>query len=208
MADEPSPSLPDNPPTPDPAPDPEPSFTPVTSQDQFDAMVKARINREREKYADYEDLKTKAAKLAELEAANLTELEKSQKRTADLERKAADAEARAQENLLRASVVAEAARKNVVDPDAVVALLDRSVLEFNEDGTPTNTAEAVDELLKAKPYLVGTVGGARGNADQGARQFSGNQLGDDALKSMSPEQIDKAHREGRFSELLGANRSR
>ena len=40
-------------------------FTPITTQDQFDAAIGERLKREREtlakKYSDYEDLKTKVA---------------------------------------------------------------------------------------------------------------------------------------------------
>lgn len=36
-------------------------FTPITSQEEFDAAIKERLRREREKYADYDDLKAKSA---------------------------------------------------------------------------------------------------------------------------------------------------
>ena len=53
---------------------PEKTFT----QSQLDAIVADRLKREREKYPDYDDLKAKAARLDELEAANKSELEKAQ----------------------------------------------------------------------------------------------------------------------------------
>lgn len=174
------------------------------SQADVDRIVKERLARAKaEPPADYEELKAAKAKLDELEAANSTELEKAQKRLADMERKTADAEARAQENLLRAQVVAEAARKNVVDPDAAVALLDRSLIEFDQDGSPKNIAQAMDSLLEAKPYLVAASGGTRGSADQGARQQGGpKQLARSELQHMTPEQISKAVDEGRADSLL------
>lgn len=174
MADDPTPT-PD--PKPDPKPDPEAAFKPVTSQEQFDDMVKDRINRERQKYADYDDIKSKAAKYDEAQAANQTDLEKAQERAAKAEREAAEATQRAQDSLLRSAIITEAVKKNVVDPDAVVAMLDRTAVTFNDDGSPKNIAEAMDSLLEAKPYLVG--GGARqSGADLGARGGSGGDPAD------------------------------
>lgn len=47
------------------------------TQAELDAIVKDRLKRDREKYADYDALKEKAAKFDEIEAANKTELEKA-----------------------------------------------------------------------------------------------------------------------------------
>ena len=48
-------------------------FEPITSQEQLDGILKGRLAREREqaaaKYADYDELKAKAAKFDEAEAA-------------------------------------------------------------------------------------------------------------------------------------------
>ena len=80
-----------------------------------------------------------------------------------------------------------------------MALIDRASLEFEADGTPKNIAEAMDSLLKAKPYLVG--GGTTQSADQGARQGGANQLGKDALKTMTADEIAVATKEGRFDQV-------
>lgn len=45
-----------------------PAFTPITSQEELDKIVSARVQRERQKYADYNDLKAKADRLDETEA--------------------------------------------------------------------------------------------------------------------------------------------
>jgi hypothetical protein len=175
------------------------SFT----QEDVDRIVKDRVARAKSKPPDdYEELKAAKARLAEIEEANKTELEKAQTRAAELEQQAKDADARAREAMLRSAVVAEAARKNVVDPDAAAVLLDRSVLEFADDGTPSNIADAMDSLLKAKPYLVG--GARAGSADQGARKGGNDkqQITREQLKDMSPEATVKARQEGRLDALM------
>lgn len=60
-------------------------FKPIESQEALDKLISERVSRERKKYADYEDLKAKAAQFDELEEANKTELEKAQEKIAQLE---------------------------------------------------------------------------------------------------------------------------
>ena len=59
-------------------------FTPINTQEEFDAMIKDRLARERAKFADYEDIKTQLAdansKIADFEKT----IEKNQKAYDDL----------------------------------------------------------------------------------------------------------------------------
>ncbi len=67
--------------TPEEAPAEEKSF----SQAEVDAIVKARLERERGKYSDYEDVKAKAAKFDEFEESQKTELQKATERAEALQ---------------------------------------------------------------------------------------------------------------------------
>lgn len=60
-------------------------FKAPTTQEEFDRMVGARLDRERAKFADYDDLKAKAVKFDEVEQSNKSELEKAQERINELE---------------------------------------------------------------------------------------------------------------------------
>jgi hypothetical protein len=60
----------------DPGKDPAQSFTPITSQEEFDKTLGRRLAAERAKYAGYEDLKAKAAELDQLKDANKTETQR------------------------------------------------------------------------------------------------------------------------------------
>ena len=68
-------------------------FEPITSQEQLDGILRGRLAREREKvasrYADYDDLKAKAAKFDEAEAAQMSDLEKARKEVEELKAAAA-----------------------------------------------------------------------------------------------------------------------
>ncbi|RZT66743.1 hypothetical protein [Leucobacter luti] len=96
-------------------------FTPPATQEELNAIISARLDRERGKFADYDDVKAKAARLDELEEKNRTDLEKAEARAVAAEkviadREAADAAAKADAEAAAAlAKVAEsvAAAKNV-----------------------------------------------------------------------------------------------
>ena len=52
------------------------TFTPPATQDDFDRMIADRISRERAKFADYDDLKTKASEYDKVVEASKTEQQK------------------------------------------------------------------------------------------------------------------------------------
>lgn len=70
-------------------------FKPINSQQDLDAAIKGRLERERAKFKDYNDLKAKADMLDQIEQANLSELDKAkgQITSAETERDKAVAEA-------------------------------------------------------------------------------------------------------------------
>jgi hypothetical protein len=154
-------------PTPDPAPAP-PAPDRTFTQADVDRIVAERVARAKtEPPADYAQLQAAAKKLADIEAAQLTETERLTKALAEADAKATASDERARNALQRAAVVAAAQRAGAVDPDAVVALLDRSAVTVADDGTVTGADDAVKALLAEKLYLVGkpptpTPGGADG----------------------------------------------
>jgi len=83
--------------------EPKVEFQAITSQEEFDRAIQARIARERAKFADYDDLKAKAAKFTEWENAQKTEAQKAQERLEAAERRAAELELK----VIRAEVAAE-----------------------------------------------------------------------------------------------------
>lgn len=56
----------------------ESQFAPITSQEELDRIIGNRLAREREKFADYGELKEQAGKLAEAQEAHKAELEAKQ----------------------------------------------------------------------------------------------------------------------------------
>lgn len=210
MADDPNPNpAPVPAPTPEPTPDPEPpAYQAPKSQAELDAIVEQRLSRERKKFADYDDLKSKAEKYDELEAEQKSELEREKEAREKAERDKDAAVETSRTTLKRAGIIAEAARQNAVDPEAVWALIDKAEIELDDAGNVTNAETVVKGLLTQRDYLVASNGGGRsGNgADQGARGGADEKLTLEAYKLLSPEEQRDAIRDGRV-DLAAAGRS-
>src|SRR5699024_506029 len=86
-------------------------FEPITSQEELDRRIAKRLERERNKYSDYDELQAKAAQFDELQEANKTEQQKLTERAEKAER---DAEA-AQLEILRFKFAAESGITENVD---------------------------------------------------------------------------------------------
>lgn len=195
-------------PTPAPAPEPKPDEPKTFTQEDVNALM-ARQKRELlAEQPDLTELRAKAKKYDEIEEANRSELEKAQKEADEARAEAAKLKEAARTSTTRSAIMSEAAKaeRKLHDPSAAVDFLmgaDSSLVELDEDGTPKNIAEAMDELLKKRPYLVATGGGRRDAADQGAR--GGNlddQVTREELANMSDEEKNKALRDGRLQNIL------
>lgn len=124
-----------------------PNAQAATDSEQITFEEARRLRSEsvnlRKRLKSYEDAE-EAAK-----TAALSEVEKANKRSADLEKKVQEY----QKQLIAAQVKIAAQAKGIIDPD-LAALAVEKQLEFGEDGMPSNLDKALDELVKAKPYLI------------------------------------------------------
>lgn len=112
----------------------------------------------------------------------------------------------ANERILRSEVKAAAAGK-LADPADAYKFLDLGKFDVADNGDvdAEEIAEAIDDLIKSKPYLAAaTATRWQGSADGGARNGSAGpqQLTRDDLKGMSPEAIVAAKKDGKLKNLL------
>lgn len=148
---------PDDDPKPDDKPEPKdepPKFEPITSQEDLNRVLGARIAREREKFADYDAIKAKAAEHDKaLEAARTdqekaVEAAKSEGRT--------EALTAANGRLVGAEARALAAEAKFRNPSLAVKALDLKGVAVNDEGEPDRAAitAKLKELSDADPYLL------------------------------------------------------
>lgn len=125
--------------------------------------------------------------------------------------------ARVNERLVKAEVRVAAAGK-LADPADAHRFLDLSQFEVDDDGNvdAEEVTEAIDDLLKSKPYLAAQGGSTKprfqGTADSGARKGNARptQLTEADVKRLSAAgnhaEIVKAQNDGRLDDYLGSPR--
>lgn len=180
-----------------------PAATPSTpdaartfSQAEVDRIAGERAKREREKFADYEDLKAAKAKLDEIETAQLSELEQAQKRADEAQAAADKALQTSQERLIRAEFTAAAATAGVAHPRDAYNLADRSGVTLDDAGNVTGVEDAVKALVEqgrlvmlGKPKPPDLNGGAGGGTrpPAGATKLTPEQEAIARKMKISPE---------------------
>jgi hypothetical protein len=112
----------------------------------------------------------------------------------------------ANERILRSEVKAAAAGK-LADPADAYKFLDLSKFDITDTGDidAEEIADAIDTLIKTKPYLAAaTANKWQGSADGGARNGPAGpqQLTRDDLKGMTPEAVMAAKKAGQLKNLL------
>ncbi len=135
------------------------------TQSQLDELIAKRIERERKKFADYDDLKTK---LAEFEAqeqakreAEMSEVEKAQEQAKQFEEKVQELTAqleaertKAQQQAIKNEFIKVATSANIAYIDDAIALADLSAVTIDEDGKVVGMDDVVKTLVENKPFLV------------------------------------------------------
>lgn len=133
------------------------------TQAEMDAIIEGRLAREKQKYADYEDLKEKAGKYEVLKNSSKTEAEKTAEQIADLQKQL--------EGLTKEKTVSQARSKVAAEMKVPVELL-----TGEDEETCKKQAKAILNFAKPTNYP-----GTRSNnkphtneshADDGMRAFA------------------------------------
>lgn len=143
---------------------------------------KAALSAERKARAAAErEAKALKARLDELETANLSEVDRAIKEARDAATR--DAMSAVNDRILRAEVKAMAGGK-LADPSDAVNLIDLSQFPVDDDGNVDTKAiaSAIDELVKAKPYLAPAGARPAPLPGGGARPTPAGNPIDDALR--------------------------
>lgn len=189
--------------------------TKTFTQAELDKIVADRVAREKkklEKYADYDDVKTKLSEFEKFEEerkkAEMTVQERLEAEKAEADKKAQEAEERANKALEQANkrlLKAEfrllakelGVRKDALD-DAFV-LADMTSVEVDEEGNVQGVKEALETLKKSKAYLFGGIDYADPSPGQYEAKREGSQ---DQAKRKLQELADKAKKTGRIEDKI------
>ena len=133
------------------------------TQAEMDSIIEGRLARERQKYADYDDLKEKASKYDEYQAQNKTELQKEKEKSDALQAKLSALE--------KKDTVRQVREKTAKDTGVPVELL-----TGEDEETCKKQAEAIMKFAKPKRY-PGTKGNRKkateyNTTDDAMREFA------------------------------------
>ena len=117
--------------------------------------AKEEVERHRKKLTAYEKKEQEASEAKRLaDEAQLSEIERTKKQHSDLQSEYEAFRKMMQDRIVRYEIEGQASKLGIIDPEAASALMNRSLLEFNEDGTPSNAEKLLKDLIKNKPYLA------------------------------------------------------
>lgn len=129
-----------------PAIQPAKTFT----QEQLDTIIATRLEAERKKFADYDDLK---AKVQAAEEAQKTEAQKAADRMKELEMTNQRLTTERQELMAKTAIIG-AASSIGLDVDAAVKLIDSKAIQVDDAGNATNAADLVKAVAERFPGLI------------------------------------------------------
>lgn len=117
------------------------------SQEDFDALIQSRINKAVQKTRD--DMK------AEKDKESMTEIERIKAEKEEADKKALAATTKANRTLIRAEVISQATKLNIVDPNAAFALMNLDNVSIDDNGNVKGVNLSLKALIKEKSYLIG-----------------------------------------------------
>lgn len=181
------------------------------TQDEINDIIAKRLERERKKFADYEDVKAKAseyeAKLEEQRLAELSEKERAEELAKKFETELNELKSQleAKENAIREQAIKNefikvASSANIIDIDAAIALSDLSAVTIGDDGAVVGVDDVIKTLVENKPYLVSKkqtqpIGQATNGSTNG-------QQADKTAEQLLAEAAEKARKSGTLADKV------
>lgn len=164
------------------------------------------------KHERFKKLNEKAKKASELEKAEEERREKDleqQKKHQELAEKYKQERDQLRQEIKNEKVenklIAAASKAGVVDIEAVLKLVDRAVIETDDEGNVKGFEEALNKLLETKPYLKGDSQNSQVNIgsgtnpdpkNTGAKRFTLSQIQDPSFYQENKDEIMSAYKAG------------
>lgn len=174
--------------------------TKTFTQAEIDAMIQARIARERDKYADYDDLKAKAeafeAEKRQREEAEMTEAEKARKEADELKAQLESLQQQREQDAINAAIEEALRKENVKYIEQAKRLADLSSVKY-EDGKVVGIEDAVSNLLAESPFLK-----VEKQREIGEPSNTAPQKSDKSAQELLEAAAQKARMSGRMEDKL------
>ena len=123
---------------------------------ELEDIVRDRLARQKRQYGDYDALKAASEELAVVKAAQMSELEQAQALVTSLTAERDAANQLANDRLIRASFVAEAAKANAAHPEDAFSLADLAGVTIDDSGQVSGVEAAVTALIEGNRLVLST----------------------------------------------------
>jgi hypothetical protein len=184
------------------------------TQAEIDDIIAKRLDRERKKFEDYDDIKKKASKYEkEAEERRLAELSEKE-RAEELAKKAEDEKADYAKQLdeLRESVkrekihnefIKQANAQNIGYVEDALKLADLSAVDVDEDGKVAGVDDVVKSLVESKPFLLAQQQKPKKVGDPSNHT---SDKSDKTADQLIQEAADKAKKTGKIEDRMAYDR--
>lgn len=181
------------------------------TQAELEEIIAKRLERERkklDKFADYDDIKAKAAEyekaLEEKRLAELSEKEraeeiakKAEEEKSALEKQLAEFKAQIEREKITNEFIKVATSANVQYIDDAIKLADLSAVIVNEEGKVEGMEDVIKTLVEHKPYLVVK----KQQKQIGDSTNTNSDKSDKSAEQLLKEAADKARRSGKSEDI-------
>lgn len=179
------------------------------TQEELDVLITKRLERERKKYSDYDDIKTKLTeyekKIEEKRLADLSEKEKAEELTKKAEeekqtlaQQLETLQKQIQQEKITNEFIKLATKYNIEYIDDALKLADLSGVKVGEEGTVEGVEDVIKSLVENKPYLVKQT--KEPKQIGGASQGKPNE--DKTSEQLLKEAAEKARKTGRLEDRV------
>jgi hypothetical protein len=180
------------------------------TQDEVNELIMKRLERERKKYADYDDLKAQLEELRKVdEERKRAEMSEIERYKSDLEKALNERQTFEQElEKLRESVrqeriknafITAATSANIAYIDDAFRLADLSAVTIDEDGNVVGIEDAIKTLVEHKPFLLAQA--KKEPKPIGESTNAKSDKSDKSAEQILKEAAEKARRTGRPEDL-------
>lgn len=187
------------------------------TQAELDEIIAKRIERERNKYADYEEIRKKAEQYEkEAEERRLAEMsekeraeelaKKYEEEKSELARQLNELKSQIQQEKINNAFIKAAQAANIEYVDDALKLADLSAVEVDEDGKVNGVQDVIDSLIENKPFLLAQQKPKRSVGEP--TNNGGERMTDKTAEQMLKEAEDKAKKTGRIEDRMAAAKLR
>ncbi|MFD2704639.1 phage scaffolding protein [Salibacterium lacus] len=190
------------------------------TQSELDDIITKRLERERQKYSDYDEVRKKAEqyekeaeerRLAEMSEKDRAEelARKHEEEKGEIRQELEDYKAKVQNERIYNDFIRQAQEQGIAYVDDAFQLADTSSVEVDEEGNINGTKDVIDALKSEKPFLLSQQDSGKPKKSVGSPTNNGGERATDKTsEQLVKEAEEKAKQTGKIQDRMNASKLR